>query len=59
VTLVEGGPSDADSQAIARITARYSDGRGEPPVALVYEARGKQEKCVGWSQRLCGNLLSS
>jgi tRNA-specific 2-thiouridylase len=46
VTLVEGVPSDADSRIIARITARYSDGRDEPSVAVVYEVRG--ERGVLW-----------
>jgi tRNA U34 2-thiouridine synthase MnmA/TrmU len=43
VTLVEGVPSDADSRIIARITARYSDGKDEPSVAVVYEARRGQK----------------
>lgn len=50
VTLVEGEPSDADTRIIARITARYSDGREEPLVAVVYEARGRQE--VLWVEPL-------
>ena len=43
VTLVEGRPSDEDKWIIARITARYSDGKDEPLVAVVYEAQGEQE----------------
>ncbi len=43
VTLVEGAPSDEDKWTIARITARYSDGKEEPSVAVVYEGRGGQE----------------
>jgi len=43
VTLVEGAPSAKDRQMFARITARYSDGRDAPLVAVEYEigeARG-------------------
>lgn len=43
VTLVEGAPSDGDKRIIARITARYSDGKDEPLVAVVYEVQGEQE----------------
>lgn len=43
VTLAEGELSDEDKWIIARITARYSDGKDEPSVAVVYESEGKQE----------------
>lgn len=43
VTLVVGVPSDDDKRTIARITARYSDGKNEPLVAVVYEAQEGQE----------------
>ncbi|MEA3345651.1 MAG: thiamine biosynthesis protein [Chloroflexota bacterium] len=43
VTLVEGMPSEEDKRIVARITARYSDGRAEPEVAVVHEAQGKRE----------------
>jgi tRNA U34 2-thiouridine synthase MnmA/TrmU len=43
VTLVEGEPSDEDKRTIAGITARYSDGKDEPSVAVVYESEGKRE----------------
>jgi len=47
VTLVEGARSDEDKWTIARITARYSDGRDEPSVAVVYEDRaGREVLCV-------------
>jgi tRNA-specific 2-thiouridylase len=43
VTLVEGTPSAEDKQTIARITARYSDGRNESLVSVLYEINGTQE----------------
>ena len=43
VTLVEGVPSHEDKRNIARITARYSDGKNEPLVAVTYEAQAGQE----------------
>ena len=43
VTLVEGIPSDEDKRIIARITARYSDGKEEPLVAVIYEVPGGRE----------------
>jgi tRNA-specific 2-thiouridylase len=43
VTLVEGTPSDEDKRIIGRITARYSDGREEPLVAVQYEAQDRRE----------------
>jgi len=47
VTLVEGRPSDEDKRIIARLTARYSDGRDQPLVAIVYEAQeGGEVLCV-------------
>jgi len=57
VTLVEGWPSDEDRRIIARLTARYSDGRDEPLVAVVYEAQGEQE--VLWVEPFpCRKLTS-
>jgi tRNA U34 2-thiouridine synthase MnmA/TrmU len=37
VTLVEGMPSESDVRMIARITARYSDGREDLSVPVVYQ----------------------
>ena len=43
VTLVEGTPSVEGKQTIARITARYSDGRDEPLLSVLFEVEGKRE----------------
>jgi len=43
VTLVEGAPSEEDKRIIARITARYSDGREEPLVAVTCDGEEGQE----------------
>jgi tRNA-specific 2-thiouridylase len=43
VTLVEGDPTDVENQIIARITARYSDGKHECSVAVLHTSRGLEE----------------